>query len=85
MRHNEILVMDNAATHIGGEASIVEDLLWNVENHAMIARLLGSVVHTNDCLCYGAKRYLWAYGLFGCWGTRNLSHGRERRGRFNVQ
>ena len=23
--------MDNAATHIGGEASIVEDLLWNVE------------------------------------------------------
>ena len=29
LRHNEVLIMDNAAIHVGGEASIIEDLLWN--------------------------------------------------------
>ena len=29
LRHNEVLIMDNAAIHVGGEAVIIEDLLWN--------------------------------------------------------
>jgi hypothetical protein len=28
-RHDEVLVMDNAAIHTGGDADIVEDLLWD--------------------------------------------------------
>jgi hypothetical protein len=28
--HDEILVMDNTAIHTGAEASIVEDLLWDI-------------------------------------------------------
>ena len=30
IRHNEILVMDNARIHNGGEASIIEDMLWDM-------------------------------------------------------
>jgi transposase len=26
--HNEVLVMDNATIHTGGDANIVEDMLW---------------------------------------------------------
>ena len=29
--HGEVLVMENAAIHVGGDASIVEDLLWETE------------------------------------------------------
>ena len=31
LRHNEVVVMDNAAIHSGKEASGLEDLLWNLE------------------------------------------------------
>ena len=30
IRHKEIVVMDNARIHNGGEASIIEDLLWDI-------------------------------------------------------
>jgi transposase len=30
-RHNDILVLDNAAVHIGGHSDILEDLLWELE------------------------------------------------------
>ena len=29
LRHNEVLIMDNAIIHTGKEADIIEDLLWN--------------------------------------------------------
>ena len=29
LRHNEVIVMDNAAIHSGGESTILEDILWN--------------------------------------------------------
>jgi hypothetical protein len=37
LRHNEVLVMDNAGIHTGGDADIVEDLLWNtiIEGRAL--------------------------------------------------
>ena len=31
IRHHEVVVMDNASIHTGGEASIVQDFLWTVE------------------------------------------------------
>lgn len=34
-RHNEVLVMDNAAIHKGGAADIVEDLLWETIQDGM--------------------------------------------------
>jgi hypothetical protein len=36
-RHDEVLVMDNAAIHTGGDADIVEDLLWDtvIEGRAL--------------------------------------------------
>ena len=30
IRHNEVIVMDNARIHNGGEATIIEDLLWDL-------------------------------------------------------
>ena len=29
LKHNEVLVMDNAAIHVGGPATVVRDLLWS--------------------------------------------------------
>ena len=31
IKHNEVLILDNARIHNGGEAKTIEDLLWNAE------------------------------------------------------
>ena len=39
-RHNEVLVMDNAAIHVGGEAKDIENLLWDTEVDGRPLRVL---------------------------------------------